>query len=192
MTDAGKALFTQTLGRDDWDLLTPLTRETWDARAAGNLDFLESKSRFLAALPEEEPAEPIPAPEVEAIRLKLDNPEIPRGAKTVMNRFLKNGWTVEVSYARGPWIMTRDWHVCGSIMVRARRGEQRVAVQWIRKEWLEHDEVIPGHIALDVWIPDQVIKAKPNWSNEIMRVNDNQGNPLKAGELKALTEADPS
>lgn len=175
MTDAGKALFVQTLGRDDWDLLTPLTRETWTRRAAGDDSFIPSQSTYEAfgqPLPEKMIWEAPTAPEHPAELIDPKDKRINTGAKTVINRFIKAGWTVEVSYARGPWIMTRAWHVCDSILVRARRGEQRAAAQWIRKEWLEQD--------------------KPIWSCEVMRVNDNQGNLLKAGELKQLTEAEPS
>jgi hypothetical protein len=172
---AGRALWMETMSREEyeWDLLTPLTRETWERRAAGDLSFVPSQSRFEAvgqSLPDEvldgEQGSP-PAPEHPAELIDVKDKRINAGAKTVINRFLKNGWTVEVSYARGPWIMTRSWHVCDSILVRARYGELRAAAQWIRKEWLEKDKAI--------------------WSNEIMRVNDNQGYPLKADELKDLT-----
>jgi hypothetical protein len=163
----------ETFGREayEWDTISPLTREIWDAHAVANLDFIPSKSSFRAALPMEEPAEPVPAPEVKGVLIDPKDKRINQGAKTVINRFLKNGWAVEVSYARGPWIMTRDWHVCDSILVRASYGEVRAAAQWIRKEWLEKDG------------------DTPNWSNEIMRVNDNQGNPLSSSELKDLTLA---
>lgn len=194
MTDAGRALWMSTLDREaeEWEILSPLTRTVWDNRAAGDVSFVESHSTYLAQLDEEEPAAPIPAPETEAIRLKLDNPEVPRGAKTVVNRAVKNGWDVEMSYARGPWIMVREWHVAGSILVKGRKAGQRFAAQWVRKEWLEKDTIIPGHIMLDVWVDEQVISAKPNWSLEVCRVNDNQGVSLKSGELKDIIESGPS
>ena len=191
----GRALWMQTMSREawEWDILTPLTRKVWGNRAAGDMSFVPSNSGYRADLADEEetPAEPVPAPEIEAVHLKLDNKEIPRGAKTVINRAVKNGWTVEVSYARGPWILVRDWHVAGSILVKGRLGETRFAAQWLRKEWLEKDEIIAGHIMLDVWVPEQVIPAKQNWSLEVCRVNNNQANALTAGELKEIIAPSP-
>lgn len=190
MTDAGRALWMETMGREasEWDLLMPLTREVWDRRAVGDVSFVPSASKYEAfglPLPEDEEfAGQVPEPEIRAELIDPKDKRINTGAKTVMNRFLRNGWTVEVSYARGPWIMTRAWHVCDSILVRARRGNQRCAAQWIRKEWLEKDTV---DLVDGIAVP---AAGKPIWSCEIMRVNDNQGNLLKAGELKAITEGD--
>lgn len=173
MSDAGRALWHNTTGRDvwEWDLLQPLTREAWIRRAAGDFSFIPSQSRAEAynkPLPDEVLERPSPpVPERPAVLIDRNDPRINGGAKTVINRFVKAGWVVEVSYARGPWIMTRDWHVCDSILVRAQYGEVRAAAQWIRKEWLEKD--------------------KPIWSCEIIRVNDNQGHPLKSDDLKYLT-----
>jgi hypothetical protein len=101
-----------------------------------------------------------PPPEVPARPAEPD--EIPRGATTVTNTARKNGWDVQVTYARGPWITSAGLKlivpgrieedeedddgdtdsaadkvpaIYDSIAVRARRGAQRVAATWIRKPW---------------------------------------------------------
>lgn len=134
MTDA-RALFEEVTGRDDWDLLEPVTRESWRLRSLDDHSFIATKASRPAD-PEEAPPEPMPAPECPARPARPD--EIPKGAATVINRARRCGWDVSVSYARGPWLQADGtWHVLSSILVRARRGAQRWAAIWVDKHWLK-------------------------------------------------------
>jgi hypothetical protein len=107
----------------------------------------------------------VPAPEVPARPARPE--EIPGGARTVLKRLEKHGWTTEALYARGPWVdnaMTPDmitmWEVdsagqaepativavTASILVRGRRGRQQVAALWVLRPGLK-DATFKFHFA---------------------------------------------
>lgn len=55
----------------------------------------------LAAHPVEEP-EPVVIPEPTVRSRPATDAEIPRGARTIMKKAIKHGWTVSAKYSRGP------------------------------------------------------------------------------------------
>ena len=100
----GRELFEQTTARGDWEYLQPVTRASWEARARGDYSFIPSDSSPI--LNEEAPTEqhvPIPPPQVVARPAQPD--EIPTGAKRLATTARNNGWDVQVTYARGPWVL---------------------------------------------------------------------------------------
>lgn len=97
----------------------------------------------------------VPAPEVPARPARPE--EIPGGARTVLKRLEKHGWTTEALYARGPWVNHQDepdmatfWvdagvgleqieivAVTATLLIRARRGDQKIAAQWVLRPGLK-------------------------------------------------------
>lgn len=154
----GEELFIETTGRDaqNWATLTDVSRQSWDQRAAGSNAFISS--RHVNQI-EEAPIEKIAVPAPALPARPAQPSEIPGGAKTVISRLKKHGWTVETLFARGPWVnshgepdtynpfeVTPDGvasrtpdivAVTGSILVRARRGAQKLAVMWVLRPGLK-------------------------------------------------------
>ena len=144
---AGRALFMETTDRDEdsWAQLHPVSRRSWEQRAAGDRTFIPSEhvnkmNREAATV------QPMPAPAIPA--RPADPGEIPGGARIVINRAKRCGWTVEVSYCRGPWSMQAEhteaddgteliekFGQADSILVRGRSGQRRFAALWLRKPW---------------------------------------------------------
>jgi hypothetical protein len=154
----GLELFIETTGRDaqNWATLTDVSRRSWEQRAAGSHAFIPSEHVNQI---EEAPAEKIAVPAPALPARPAQPSEIPGGAKTVINRLKKHGWTVETLYARGPWVshtgepdMYNPFEVTsagvasrtpdivavtGSILVRARRGSEKLAAMWVLRPGLK-------------------------------------------------------
>lgn len=156
----GREHFEQTTGRGDWDLLQPVTRASWEARARGERPFIPSDSS--SKVNEEEPTErvdvPLPPPEVVARPAQPE--QIPTGAARLAKSAAKLGWDVQVTYARGPWVLANGKTklidpnaqpgdsdddeesaedgvpaMCENIAVRCHKpGRVAVAIWW-RKTW---------------------------------------------------------
>jgi hypothetical protein len=118
----------------------------------------------------------IPAPEVPARPARPE--EIPGGAKTVINRLKKYGWTNEALYARGPWLnpqsMEPDELQAESVLVRARRGAQQLAAMWVLR---------PGLKGASFKL--QFAYAKPTPPGQCVGRIDSK-------QLKTITESEPT
>lgn len=154
----GQELFTETTGRDagSWSTLSDVSRESWNQRAAGQHAFISSEHVNHV---EEAPTEKIAVPEPEVPARPAEPAQIPSGAKTVINRLTKHGWSVEALHARGPWVNNAgdpDTYnpfevtpagvaertpdivaVTTSLLVRARRGAQKIAAIWVLRPGLK-------------------------------------------------------
>lgn len=154
MATPGFEAFAATTGRDlqNWQSLTNVSRDSWERRARGDRSFIPSQA---PARPEYEevktPVAPMPPPETPAVELELTDQRIPRGAKVVINRLVKNGWAVRASWCRGPWpkqaeAVTDDqdqvvekikYGQADSLLINARRGRQKITVFYLFREWLK-------------------------------------------------------
>lgn len=154
----GEELFAQVTGRDhdNWLQLGDVSRKSWEMRAAGELSFIPSS--HVNRVEEVSTVREMPEPEIPAHEV-FHADEINGGAKIVVNRFLRNGWEVQMFVCRGPWkrqtvrieltTMDDDGHeiVTGeeritygqadSVLVRARRGQHRAGAVWLRKPWVK-------------------------------------------------------
>jgi hypothetical protein len=152
MTTDGYRLFHETTGRDEenWDHMDPVSQKSWEQRAAGSRAFIPSEHvnemNRLEAI-----TLAMPAPAVPAHIVPPNSPLIPGGATLVINRLLKNGWTVLVSYCEGPWAKQTEtvdgadgeekikYGQAKSVLVRARRRHQRLGALWLAKPWTKGD-----------------------------------------------------
>jgi hypothetical protein len=165
MATDGYRLFNETTDRneDDWDHLDPVSRKSWEQRAQGSRAFIPSghvnKMNRLEAI-----TLAMPAPVVPAHIVPLTSPLIPNGAKLVINRLLKHGWTVLVSYCEGPWQKQTEtvdgedgeekikYGQAKSVLVRARRRQQRLGALWLAKPWTKDDgyKFYMAHVRPDI------------------------------------------
>ena len=144
MTSPGREAFERELKRDDWDLLRPDTRRSWEARAAGDMAYIPPTRSAKVNEAEAEQRLPIPPPSIP--RRTAEASEITRGPTTIANLARKNGWEVWITYSRGPWLqadgtpaLNEDGTVASveTIAVRCKRGGQHATGLWVRKEWLK-------------------------------------------------------
>lgn len=159
--EAGRALFEETTGRvqaDQWPSLDETSKRSWVQRAAGNLDFIPSKSSLLRREAPQAVSTRIPEPEVARVLVELDDERVPGGARTIARKAVKHGWKVLVSYARGPERVQSAQEAeegdliryaqADSILVRGHRlsstgQRQSFAASWIRKPWTKAGQSPP-------------------------------------------------
>lgn len=150
--EAGRRTFEEVTGRSDpgqWEGLSDVGRMSWSMRAAGELRFIPSQ-----AVPHKAAQKivlPPPAPEYPATLItaaeSIWRTVMPGGAKQVVKLAEEQGWTVAVSYCRGPWSMQTEHsdddgddvltkHAqADSVLVRGWRGDRSFAAMWLRKPW---------------------------------------------------------
>jgi hypothetical protein len=89
----------------------------------------------------------IPQPEIMPRHAFAD--EIPRSAKIVMSKMDKAGWTVDALYGKHSWPKQAEkiendngdvvervtYGIVESVVVRGRRGKQRMFAIWMTKPW---------------------------------------------------------
>lgn len=152
MSTDGYRLFNETTKRteDDWDHMDPVSRKSWEQRAQGNRAFIPSE-HVNKMNRQEAITLAMPAPVVPAHIVPIGSPLIPGGATLVINRLLKNDWTVLVSYCEGPWAKQTEtvdgeegeekikYGQAKSLLVRARRRHQRLGALWLAKPWTKGD-----------------------------------------------------
>lgn len=190
----GQELFTQVTGRDadNWAHLTDTSRASWDQRAAGTNAFVPSTHVNHV---EEAPAEKVAVPEPEVRARPIGSYPIPAGAKTVINRLKRHGWSTEVLHARGPWVKHDGepdmYHPFAapmlggpcerveivaqttSILVRGRRGDRKVAAIWVLRPGLK-DASFKLHFIYTVPTPEGQFTGR-----------------IDSKQLKAITESEP-
>lgn len=167
--EAGRRLFVEVTGRDaldQWTGLSDVGKQSWSMRAAGDLRFIPSQ-----AVPHRKPQKiinPIPDPEVPAVLIAagdaLWKDFMPGGAKQIIKLAANNGWSVAVSYCKGPWTMQTDheeteegddvltkYGQADSVLVRgwstdrAPLGKGRsFAAMWLRKGWTKAGQKPPN------------------------------------------------
>lgn len=173
----GYGLFNATTrrNRSSWDHMDDVSRESWEQRARGQRDFIPSKHVNRV---EEAPMDKIAVPPPELYARPATPAEIPGGAKIVINRLEKNGWTVEALYARGPWVnghaepdtftmlavdaagqveRTEEMvAVTASLLVRGRRAGRKVIALWILRPVLKDTSFKLEFIYTTPPLPDEV------------------------------------
>lgn len=110
---------------------------------------------------------PTDAPEIVEWRLAQKD-EIPRGAQTVANTALKNGWTVLIGYSRGPWVTASDDEdadqadvkICEMVTVQGRKLGQRFRANWHRKLWTKDPEYGYAGAQMDPPVAGEVVASK--------------------------------
>lgn len=115
---------------------------------ATRIAYLQATDQWTAPTEEDDDPEPIPDPEIRAMRLDPDvkrlfiaSPDglieatFPGGAKTLVNAARKTGWEMAASYCRGPWLHASSWEPTGvvdHVVLRLRRGRERAVATWRR------------------------------------------------------------
>jgi hypothetical protein len=156
--EAGRRLFIEVTGRsqpDQWEGLSDVGKTSWSMRAAGELRFIPSGSRNNRHKPQKI-VNPIPEPEIPArLITPLDSDWgvlMPGGPKQIVKLAEKHGWTVAVSYCKGPWTMQTEheetddgddvltkYGQADSVLVRGWRNPlftgDMFAAMWLRKPW---------------------------------------------------------
>jgi hypothetical protein len=111
---------------------------------------------------------PSDAPKIVEWRLAQKD-EIPRGAQTVANTARKNGWTVLVGYARGPWVTSADddddadpadVKICEMVTVQGRKAGQRFRANWHRKLWTKDPAYGFAGAQMDPPVAGEVVTTK--------------------------------
>lgn len=102
MTTPGQKLFTETTGRDadNWAHMDPISHESWEMRARGELHFIPSRIREVV---EPEPEVLPTMPFTSSVRLAT-KAEIPRSTTTLWKTALKAGWWCYITRAYQPWL----------------------------------------------------------------------------------------
>lgn len=75
-----------------------------------------------------------PEPEQRAVVVEPDDERVPSGARGVVKLAKTQGWTCELTYARGTSMVGKDCvpgPVIGSVLLRAQREGERVAALWL-------------------------------------------------------------
>ena len=150
--EAGRRLFVEVTGRsqdDQWTGLSDVGRTSWSMRAAGELRFIPS-----TAVPHKAAQKvvlPPPTPEYPATIITATETiwgtVMPGGAKQVAKLAEERGWTVAVSYCKGPWSMQTEHSdedgddvltkhgQADSVLIRGHKGDRSFAAMWLRKPW---------------------------------------------------------
>jgi hypothetical protein len=159
--EAGRAIFEEVTGRtqpDQWPGLSDVAKQSWAMRAAGELRFIPSRSTAVRHKPQKI-VNPIPEPEVPARLIAASDALwedfMPGGAKQIVKLAANEGWSVAVSYCKGPWTMQTEheesdegddvltkYGQADSVLVRGWSTDRHVhgkgrsfAAMWLRKPW---------------------------------------------------------
>jgi hypothetical protein len=188
------------LGRTDWELLQPDTREAWRRRARGDRGFIHPADRPATIATDAGPlARSIPEPEIRATLVNLEDLgcfDNRSGPYQLRKLLVENGWSWYATFARGPWV-TASGKMSGrsspandarpdsetepvdeltvegiadSIFVWARRDGVRIRAGWVRRPWLKNPTA---------------------WKRESSKIEAAGRGLVTSDELKAFIKAPP-
>jgi hypothetical protein len=154
---------TTNRGRDNWDQMDSVSKESWEQRARGERKFIPSPNH----VNREEVQTvvlPMPAPEhpVQTITAEetLYERVVPDAAKQMAKRLTKHGWTHDVRYCVGPWSKQTEttelddgsaekvvYGQAPSVVLRFRRSGQSGFAMWLAKPWTKDGGKMKFHSA---------------------------------------------
>ena len=149
-------------GRDNWDQMDPVSRESWEQRARGERNFIPSPNHH-----NREEAQtvvlPMPAPEDPMRYVLLDSPEfeaLPLAVHQMLKRLDKADWDWMITVCTGPWPKKSEtteledgseekvtYGQAPSVVLRFRRDGVVGYAMWLAKPWTKDGDKMKFHAA---------------------------------------------